>query len=469
MVAASVTFGLAGTVLRFEGGPVGGYEWATALEIAEAVRGRQVSAAEVLAGQLERIERLDAELGAVVTLDPEGARARAEEADKALARGEVWGPLHGVGITIEDAHATAGMRSTFGGYRPFADCVPAADATVVSRLKAAGAIVVGKTNGPCIWGDDSVFPLTKNPWNRARTPGGSSTGPAVALAAGLTPLDIGTDSAGSIQEPAAYCGVLGMRPTEHRVPLTGTLFVDPVRKFRVLTTAGPMARSVADLRLAMRLISGPDGRDPEVPPLPWRDARPARLAGLRVAYAPGFPPAVDPEIRAGADAFASELAKLGVIVEDRLPDPALAWQRPLVDKLFAMIVAAENAAPGPDMPSSPPLWDYLAVLDRRDQYMASWHQFFGTCDLFLAPAMPDRAGPADAESYDGSPMAPAMSALLLSQASGCPMVVLPAGTDSNGVPYAVQLVAPRWHDERLLDIAEAITAATGGFRPPPGL
>jgi amidase len=324
------------------------YQWAPAWQIAAAIRGGQVSAAEVLAGQLERIARLDADLCAVVTLDAQGARARAAEADKALARGEVWGPLHGVGITIEDIHATAGMRSTFGGYRPFADHVPAQDATVVSRLKAAGAIVVGKTNGPCLWGDDSVFPPTRNPWNRARTAGGSSTGPAVAVAAGLTPLDIAADSGGSIQCPAAYCGVLGMRPTEHRVPLTGTLFIDPVRKFRVLTTAGPMARTVADLRLAMQLISGPDRRDPEVPPLPWHEPGPAELAGLRVAYSPGFPPAVDKEIRAGTSAFAAELGKLGMIVEDRLPDPALARQGPLVDELFAMIAFADqDPAPGP--------------------------------------------------------------------------------------------------------------------------
>jgi len=448
---------------------VAGYEWATAVQLAEAIRGGQVSAAEVLAGQLERIARVDTELGAVITLDAEGARARAEEADKALARGEVRGPLHGVGITIEDIHATAGMRSTFGGYRPFADHVPDADATVAARLKAAGAIVVGKTNGPCIWGDDSVFPPTKNPWNRTRTAGGSSTGPAVALAAGLTPLDIGGDSSGSIQCPAAFCGVFGMRPTEHRVPLTGTLFIDPVRKFRVLTTAGPMARSVADLRLALRLISGPDGRDPEVWPLPWRDTGPAELAGLRVAYVPGFPPAVDAQIRAGTGAFAAELDKLGMIIEDRLPDPALAGHGRLVDELFAMLAFAGPPALGSDEPGSRPLWDYLTALDRRDQYMAAWHQFFAACDLFLAPAMPACAWPADREPADDGPQAQAMAALMLSQVSGCPMVVIPAGIDSNGVPYAVQLIGPRWQDERLLNIAEAITAATGGFRPPPGL
>jgi len=188
---------------------VAGFGWASAVQVAEAIRSRQVSAAEVLAEQLERIGRLDAELGAVVTLDAEGARGRAAEADAALARGEVWGPLHGVGVTIEDIHATAGMRSTFGGYRPFASFVPAADATVAARLKAAGAIVVGKTNGPCLWGQDSVFGPTRNPWNPARTAGGSSTGPAVAVAAGLTPLDIAADTGGSIQCPAAFAGCSG--------------------------------------------------------------------------------------------------------------------------------------------------------------------------------------------------------------------------------------------------------------------
>jgi len=414
-------------------GPVAGFGWASAVQIAEAIRGRQVSAAEVLAEQLERIGRLDAELGAVVTLDAEGARGRAAEADRALARGEVWGPLHGVGVTIEDIHATAGMRSTFGGYRPFASFVPAVDATVAARLKAAGAIVVGKTNGPCLWGQDSVFGPTRNPWNPARTAGGSSTGPAVAVAAGLTPLDIAADTGGSIQCPAAFCGVFGMRPTEHRVPLTGTLFIDPVRKFRVLTTAGPMARSIADLRLALQLIAGPDGRDPEVPPVPWRDAGPAGLAGLRVAYAPGYPPSADAEIRAGIDALAAVLDTLGALVEDRLPGPELAGQGKLVDELFAMLAFAEPPpAAGSDEPGSRPLWDYLVALDRRDEFMADWDRFFAGCDVLLAPAMPICAWPADDEPADGSPQAQALAALMLSQVSGCPMVVIPAGTDSNG-------------------------------------
>jgi amidase len=153
-----------------------GLGWASAYQVAAAIRRRDVSAAEVLVDQLDRIQRHDASLRSVVTLDADGARRRAAEADEALARGQVWGRLHGVGVTVEDVHATAGMRSTFGGYGPFAEHVPAADATVVARLKAAGAIIVGKTNGPCLWGEDSVFRPTLNPWNAGRTAGGSSVG-----------------------------------------------------------------------------------------------------------------------------------------------------------------------------------------------------------------------------------------------------------------------------------------------------
>ena len=323
----------------------------------------------------------------------------------------------------------------------FASHVPAVDATVAARLKAAGAIVVGKTNGPCLWGQDSVFGPTRNPWNLARTAGGSSTGPAVAVAAGLTPLDIAADTGGSIQCPAAFCGVFGMRPTGHRVPLTGTLFIDPVRKFRVLTTAGPMARSVADLRLALQLIAGPDGLDPEVPPVPWRETG---WPGW-----PGYPPSADAEIRAGTDALAGELDTLGAIVEDGLPDPELAGQGQLMDELFAMLAFAEAPAPGSDEAGLRPLWDDLAALDRRDEFMAGWDRFFA---LRRAPGL----GDADVRLARGprtrrrQPGMQALAALMLSQVSGCPMVVIPAGTDGNGVPFGAQLIGPRWQDERLL-------------------
>lgn len=436
------------------------HRWAGAVEIAAAIRAREVSAVEMLEEQLDRIARLDADLHAVVTLDAEGARARAQQADTALTRGDVWGPLHGVGITIEDIHATAGIRSTFGGYPALADHVPGADATVVARLKAAGAIVVGKTNGPCL-GEDSIFPRTRNPWNPGRAPGKSSTGSAVAVAAGLTPLDIACDTRGSIQCPATFCGVFGMRPTEHRVPLTGSVFIDPIRKHRVLTTAGPMARSVTDLRLALQVISGPDGHDPEVAPVPWRDAVAPELDGLRIGYAPDFPVGTAADIRAAIDDLAVDLDNLGAVIDDQLPGSALTEQEPLMAELFSMLAPAAAPVPGAEEPSTRPLWDYLAALDRRDRYMTGWDRYLATHDAFLCPAVSMCAWPVDEEPADDR-----LNPILLSQLSGCPMVVIPVGLDSNGVPTAAQLVGRRWQDERLLAIAEAITAATGRLRHP---
>jgi amidase len=241
----------------------------------------------------------------------------------------------------------------------------------------------------------------------------------VAVAAGLTPFDIAGDTSGSIQCPAAFCGVFGMRPTEHRVPMTGMLFIHPVRRFRVLTTAGPIARSVGDLRLALEVIGGPDGHDPEVPPVPWRPAGPADLNGLRVAYSPGYPPLVAAEIRAGADRLAAELDELGAVVEDRLPDPALAGYGQLVEDFLSVLDSGSAQ-------------EYLAILDRRDRLIASWDRFFAGCDVFVAPAMPMRAWRADDEPADDSPQMQAFLALELSQASGCPMVVIPAGPTATG-------------------------------------
>ena len=149
-----------------------------------------------------------------------------------------------------------------------------------------------------------------------------------------------------------------------------------------------MARSVEDLQQAMQVIAGPDSRDPEVPPVPWRDTAPVELTGLRVGYSPEYPSFVDGEIRAGTDALVAELQELGVIVEDRLPDPALAEYGQVVEELWPMLVStAESLPAGPGKPGSGPLWNYLAALDRRDRFMAGRERFFATCDGFIAPAM----------------------------------------------------------------------------------
>src|SRR5918992_4591123 len=280
-------------------------------DLTTAIQRREVSSVEIVDAHLAHIERHNPRMNAVVTLHEDGARAGAREADAALDRGEVWGSLHGVPITLEDCHPTSGVRSTWGGLPRLADYVPEEDGTVAARLKAAGAILLGKTNGPEIW-PDSVFARTNNPWDLAHTPGGSSAGVGAALAAGFTSLDIGLDTLGSIQNPAHYCGVYGMRPTEHRVPMSGVFFLDPARKFRVMSVAGPMARSVEDLRLALRVIAGPDGLDTHVPPVPWRDLERPKLGDLRIAWSAEFPESsTQDEIRAVVESVAQKLAGEG--------------------------------------------------------------------------------------------------------------------------------------------------------------
>ena len=443
--------------------------FAPAYVLAEAVLGREVSSAEVVDAYLAQIDRHNPDLNAIVTLDEDGARMRAREADAALGRGEVGGPLHGVPITLEDAHPTSGMRTAWGGLPRLADHVPQEDGTVAARLKAAGAILLGKTNGPEIW-PDSIFERTNNPWNLARTPGGSSAGVGAALASGLTPLDIGLDTLGSIQNPAHYCGVYGIRPTEHRVPLTGVFFLDPVRKFRIMSVAGPMARNVEDLRLALRILAGPDDLDTHVPPVPWRDLEPPRLRDLRIAWSAEFPESgTRDEIRTAVEDVVRELTGQAAIVERRMPEVDLKKQFELGEELFELLagtfleepsVFSEQASGAKEEDS--PLEAYLMALDLRDKVIRAWEAFFVEWDVLIMPAGTDTAEPHGEETSGPEEYPYALSAV-----SGCPMIVVPAGVDGQGLPFGLQILARRWDDERLLGIAESLSELTGGFRRPP--
>ena len=267
--------------------------FSSTIELAAAICSGGVSSTEVLEAQLRQIERHNPALNAVVILDTEAARERAGAADAATRRGERWGPLHGVPFTLKDTHSTAGMRSTVG-FPPFAGHVARMDSPVVARLREAGGILVGKTNAAMLLADyqtdNPLFGTTNNPWDLGRTPGGSSGGAAAALAAGMTPFEIGTDMAGSIRIPAHFCGVFGLKPTEHRVSLEGG-FPNPgdaPRSIRSMNCIGPMARSAEDLALLYSIIAGPDGADTDVAPVPV-DAVPAlEVKGLRIAYAADF-------------------------------------------------------------------------------------------------------------------------------------------------------------------------------------
>ena len=258
--------------------------FAPATELAERIRSKSVSPTEVMEAHLARIESVNPKLNAIVTPD-ETAMDQARDAEDALMRGELRGPLHGVPFTAKDSVDVGGLRTTRGS-RFFEDHVPDADAVVITRLKDAGAVFLGHTNVPefVFWfeTDNDVFGRTENPWKHGRTTGGSSGGEAAALSAGMSPLGIGSDVGCSIRLPAAYCGIVGLKPTHGRVPLTGH-WPDAILRFMHV---GPMARTVKDVAVALSLLSGPDGLDPYAMPVPVPafDRLDGPVRGLRVGW-----------------------------------------------------------------------------------------------------------------------------------------------------------------------------------------
>jgi len=259
------------------------YTSATAL--AAAIRAKHVSSAEAVDVYLQRIEAVNPHLNALVQVAVDIARRQAREADAALARGEMNGPLHGVPFTAKDVCETAGLICA-AGLTERAHYVPDKDAIVVARMKAAGAILLGKTNCPPGGSggvtDNPVYGRTSNPYDTSRMPGGSSGGEAAAIAAGASPLGIGSDSGGSLRVPAHFCGIATLKPTSGRVPNTGTLNHScGLSDYR--TQIGPLARYVSDLALAFPILAGEDGCDASVIPMPLGALESVRLKGLRLA------------------------------------------------------------------------------------------------------------------------------------------------------------------------------------------
>ena len=475
--------------------------FSTAREIASAIRRRQVSASEVLEMVLARIAKYNPALNAICTLDDAGARARAREADDALAKGELWGPLRGVPMTIKDALETAGLRTT-GGYPPLADHVPTKDATVVARLRAAGAVLIGKTNVPPLSADgradNPIFGRTNNPWNLERTPGGSTGGGSAAVAAGLSAFDIGSDLAGSVRMPAHWCGLFGLKPTEGRVPNTGHIPEVPgmphaVRHMNVL---GPLARSVDDLELLLKIIAGPDDRDWEAAPSTRLRAPERPLRSLRFAWTTRFGSETPSRETAGAiTALATRLSQLGCQVENRGPaefDFDLAWEtwgeiviaervvtqgeaaRERVEKLLASLgelPVARGAAKG----ARASLADYMQSLTTRDRLIAALERFLGEVDAWLCPVS---YGPALGHIPFGTPVevdgreVPYFLATTaftnVFNLTGHPAVVLPLTRSRDGLPIGLQVLGRRWSEPQLLAVAKALALVTAPFTAPPG-
>lgn len=476
----------------------------TARELARLIGGKEISAEEVLDAHLRQIEKCNPVLNAVVTLDEAGARRRAREADMAIASGELWGPLHGVPVTVKDCYETAGLRTT-SGFPPLKQYVPAEDATAVARLRAAGAVIVGKTNLPLLAADwqtkNPVFGRTNNPWDPARTPGGSSGGSGAAVAAGLSPLDIGSDLGGSIRVPAHFCGVYGLKPTEHRVPSSGHIpdwyipRMTPKGSVRHMGTYGPLTRSVADLRLCLSVIAGPDSRQPEVPPLPMAaESAPPALQDLRIAWTDQFGEArVSAETRAALAKLVATLEQHGARVERVEPaiDFESAW------RTWGEIAGVEVARPMPFLLRNMLRLNFLLMRDRssirrgmlqgarttvqqlaralahRDEIVRSINNVLEGFDAWLCPVAPTPAfthrKPGAPIETDGEPASyfHAIAYTTPFNISGHPVVVVPAGWSHDGLPIGVQIAGKRWEDEQLLDLAASVDQVVGAFRHPP--
>jgi amidase len=477
---------------------------ASATDLTRAIRERRVSSRELLDALLDRVGDRNPRLNAVVALDVERARAAATAADRRTAAGHVDGPLHGLPMTVKDVWETEGLVTTSGA-PALADHVPSADAPAVARLRAAGAIVFGKTNTPLYAGDlqtfNDVYGVTGNPWDPARTAGGSSGGAAAAVAAGLTPLELGSDIGGSIRNPAHYNGVYGLKPSWGVVPSRGHIPGPPGSRVETdVNCGGPLARSVADLRLGLDVVAGPL---PEAA-VGWRlelDAG-APLEGvgtLRVATvvdqgADLLPLAA--EVRAVLDGFAGRLAGAGARVEAvPLPVPLAegfrTWQRLVLPIIGSGLSDADHAAfaelesvPGDD----PMLEAGRSLAGRyrtwaradglRQHHRRAWADLFERVDVVLAPVMPTAAFPHDVErpmtdrvlDVDGTPV-PHVVSMAWCGAVGTvllPVVTLPAGRTPAGLPVGVQVIGPFLSDARLLEIAARIDEAAGpGFTPPP--
>lgn len=452
--------------------------FSSTIDLATAIASREISAVGALDAHLAQIDSHNDAVNAVISLDREGARDRAKKADAALARGETLGPLHGVPFTLKDTHETAGMKTTVG-FPPFANYAAGNDSPVVARLKAAGGVLMAKTNVATMLSDwqsnNPLFGRTSNPWNLQRTAGGSSGGAAAAVCAGMTPFDVGTDMQDSIRLPAAFCGVHGLKPTEHRVSLAGA-FPNPggaARNVRLMSCLGPLARSVEDLSLIYRIIAGPDGCDTDLAPVPVEDMPRRDLETLRIAFAPSFPGfPVAGEISLAVKHLTTQLQGAGAIVEEaKLPKLDLLDDLQQGGALIGMMMEAAQPEP---VGKPTPVSHWFEALTHRDSSILAWDQFFENWDALLCPVAMTTGFP---HCEPGAPievngkeesywMLPAYGAVF--NYSGHPALSMPCGQDRDDLPIGLQLVGKRWSESRLLGIARAIEPLAGGFRRPPG-
>lgn len=473
----------------------------SATDLAHAIRSGRVGAREALEHFLARVDRFNPTINAVIAQDRAGARTRADAADAARARGDAMGPLHGVPMTIKESYDFTGLPATFG-IPAQRDNIATTDALAVQRLAAAGANVFGKTNVPIRLADfqsyNEIYGTTGNPWDPARTPGGSSGGSAAALAAGLTGLEIGSDIGGSIRNPAHFCGVFGHKPTWNLLPPRGHALGGALTPTDI-SVIGPLARGAGDLAVALRLMAGPDllEADGLALRLPALDGP---LSALRIALWTTDPMCpVSAAVGARVEAVAAALARQGARIDAAArPDfsaahshevfsalLASAMAARLPDDTFASLVArADRLDPADDSAAARQLrWqtmrtrDWARLNEARSQLRWAWQRFFQQHDFLIAPIMPTTAFAHDQAPFgerrleiDGQRYPYFMQTFWagLAGVAYLPATVIPGGPSPDGLPIGVQIIGPAYGDLRTIQLAQRLEQLGFAFVPPPG-
>lgn len=443
--------------------------------LAAALRARELTSEQLLDHCVERIRRIDPRLNSFVTLDESGARAAARASDARLRAGEPRSALEGVPISVKDSIPVAGMRATWGS-RALADFMPDRDELPVARLRAAGAVILGKTNVPELtlegYTNNDLFGVTRNPWDTRLTPGGSSGGAASGVAAGLVPAAVGTDGGGSIRRPACHTGLVGFKPSTGRVARIDG-FPSILTDFE---TVGPLTRTVADARLLDSVIAGPDARDRRSL---YAAAPPWPAGPRRVLYMPRFGDSpVDPDVAAATAAVARSLAQSGDIVHETnvffdltelgriwhvITRAGVAWLLARNGGRLGAVAGASVRAMGAQGAQVTGA-DYIDALERVAAFRRRCAELFAETDLVLTPTAAALPWPAE-QPYPteiaGRPAGPRDHAVFTGwvNVAGLPAISLPVALSAAKLPIGVQLVAGFGADDALLAFAQTIAAA----------
>jgi amidase len=473
----------------------------SATELARQIRSKEIGCVELLDHFLARVQRYNPAVNAIIVKDFDRARERAVKADAALGRADDLGPLHGVPMTIKEAFDFEGTPTTWG-FPAFKDNIATSNAVAVDRLLRAGAIIFGKTNVPPGLMDaqsaNEIYGRTNNPWDLSRTPGGSSGGSAAALAAGLTSLELGSDIASSIRNPAHYCGVFGHKSTHGICPLSGHSLVPTIQQTDI-AVIGPLARSAADLELALSIVAGPDGMDARGYALSLQPSRKA-FHDFRVALVSDDEFAeVDSEVSSQISALGDFLEREGIRVA-RNTRPAFDSQELYALYMVLLRAAMAGAASDEEFAECRGIAgdanhtsrdmerlnaygltlshrDWLRLDEERHRYRVKWAQFFEGCDVLLCPPLSSAAF----AHTPGSPQnrmlsvngreVPFEDQLFWAGYAGAfylPATVAPAGVTSGGLPVGVQIIGPQYGDLTCIRFAKFLEEHYRAFVPPPG-